>query len=73
MRRHWTETGAGAPLLLIHEFGGDSRSWRPQVAHFARRYRCVVHSGHLTDLEEPALFNHLVEQFHGQVEAGCWA
>jgi pimeloyl-ACP methyl ester carboxylesterase len=41
IRLHWTGTGSGHPLLLIHEFGGDSRSWRPQVAHFARRYRCV--------------------------------
>jgi pimeloyl-ACP methyl ester carboxylesterase len=41
VRLHWTEAGTGVPLLLIHEFGGDSRSWRPQVAHFARRYRCV--------------------------------
>ncbi|WP_214369728.1 alpha/beta fold hydrolase [Pseudonocardia sp. H11422] len=40
---HWEETGGGEPLLLIHEFGGDSRSWRPQVAHFARRYRCLVY------------------------------
>jgi pimeloyl-ACP methyl ester carboxylesterase len=39
---HWKEFGRGTPLLLIHEFGSDSRSWRPQVAHFARRYRCVV-------------------------------
>jgi pimeloyl-ACP methyl ester carboxylesterase len=30
-------------------------------------------SGHLTNLEEPALFNHLVEQFHAQVQAGRWA
>jgi pimeloyl-ACP methyl ester carboxylesterase len=30
-------------------------------------------SGHLTNLEEPALFNQLVEQFHAQVAAGRWA
>lgn len=39
---HWAETGSGPPLLLIHEFGGDSRSWRPQLAHFARRHRCLT-------------------------------
>lgn len=38
---HWREAGAGVPLLLIHEFGGDSRSWQPQVAHFARHRRCL--------------------------------
>jgi pimeloyl-ACP methyl ester carboxylesterase len=29
-------------------------------------------SGHLTNLEEPALFNHLVEDFLGRVEADRW-
>lgn len=40
---HWDEVGQGDALLLIHEFGGDHRSWRPQVAHFSRRYRCLVY------------------------------
>lgn len=39
----WYEAGSGTPLLLIHEFGGDHRSWRPQVAHFSRRYRCITY------------------------------
>lgn len=43
VRLHWRASGRGEALLLIHEFGGDSRSWRPQVAHFARRYRCLVY------------------------------
>jgi pimeloyl-ACP methyl ester carboxylesterase len=30
-------------------------------------------SGHMTNLEEPALFNRLVEDFFHQVEAGRWA
>lgn len=40
----WSEHGRGEPLLLIHEFGGDQRSWRPQVAHFARRYRVLTYA-----------------------------
>ncbi len=36
------QTGAGFPLLFLHEFAGDLRSWEPQVRHFARRYRCVT-------------------------------
>ncbi|MET0189229.1 MAG: alpha/beta hydrolase [Pseudonocardia sediminis] len=40
---HWESHGEGEPLLLLHEFGGDHRSWRPQVAHFSRRYRCLVY------------------------------
>lgn len=44
VRLHVEETGSGTPLLFVHEFGGDHRSWRPQVAHFARRYRCLVYA-----------------------------
>src|SRR5918997_1262783 len=39
---HYEETGAGFPLLFVHEFAGDLRSWEPQVRHFSRRYRCVT-------------------------------
>ena len=28
---HAEATGAGTPLLFIHEFAGDHRSWEPQV------------------------------------------
>ncbi|OLL75071.1 hypothetical protein Ae168Ps1_3472 [Pseudonocardia sp. Ae168_Ps1] len=41
---HWDSHGAGEPLLLIHEFGGDQRSWRPQVAHFARSHRVITYA-----------------------------
>lgn len=37
-------TGAGTPLLFVHEFAGDHRSWAPQVACFSDRYRCVVYA-----------------------------
>lgn len=40
---HWDEAGSGRAVLFVHEFGGDSRSWRPQVAHFARRRRCLTY------------------------------
>jgi pimeloyl-ACP methyl ester carboxylesterase len=40
---HWEESGSGTPLLLIHEFAGDHRSFEPQVAHFRDRYRCIVY------------------------------
>jgi pimeloyl-ACP methyl ester carboxylesterase len=35
---------AGAPMLFVHEFGGDQRSWAPQVAHFRRTRRCVTYN-----------------------------
>jgi hypothetical protein len=32
---HVEETGNGPPILFIHEFAGDARSWAPQVNHFS--------------------------------------
>jgi pimeloyl-ACP methyl ester carboxylesterase len=40
----WQEQGSGHPLLFIHEFAGDARSFEPQVEHFAGRYRCIVYN-----------------------------
>ena len=37
-------TGAGQPLLFIHEFAGDHRSWEPQVRFFCPGYRCVTYA-----------------------------
>jgi pimeloyl-ACP methyl ester carboxylesterase len=31
----------GPPLLFIHEFAGDHRSWEPQVRYFSGAFRCV--------------------------------
>ena len=39
---HYEETGQGFPLIWCHEFGGDLRSWEPQVRYFSRRYRVVT-------------------------------
>jgi pimeloyl-ACP methyl ester carboxylesterase len=41
-RLYYEETGEGAPLIFVHEFGGDFRSWEPQLRHFSRRYRCIA-------------------------------
>src|SRR5438876_3895406 len=40
----YEETGAGAPIVFVHEFAGDSRSWETQVRHFGRRYRCITYN-----------------------------
>jgi len=37
-------TGTGQPLLFIHEFAGDHRSWEPQVRYFSGSYRCITYS-----------------------------
>lgn len=41
---YWEATGHGAPLVWIHEYGGDMRSWEPQVRYFARRYRVITYN-----------------------------
>src|SRR5436853_2687294 len=41
VRLYYEETGQGTPLVFVHEFGGDLRSWEPQVRYFARLYRCI--------------------------------
>ncbi len=39
---HYIEAGEGPPLVFVHEFAGDARSWEPQLRFFARRYRCIA-------------------------------
>jgi len=41
---YYEEAGSGTPLLFLHEFAGDFRSWQPQMRYFARRYRCITYS-----------------------------
>jgi pimeloyl-ACP methyl ester carboxylesterase len=42
VRLYYEDTGSGTPIVFLHEFAGDHRSWEPQVSHFSRTYRCVV-------------------------------
>ncbi len=42
VRLFFEETGSGLPIIFVHEFAGDSRSWEAQVRHFSRRYRCIT-------------------------------
>ena len=41
---YYEETGSGLPIVFVHEFAGDCRSYEPQVRYFARRYRCIVYN-----------------------------
>jgi pimeloyl-ACP methyl ester carboxylesterase len=43
VRLYYEETGHGVPLVFVHEFSGDHRSWEPQVRYFSRRYRCITY------------------------------
>lgn len=42
VKLYYEETGDGFPIVFVHEFAGDHRSWEPQVRFFSRRYRCLV-------------------------------
>jgi pimeloyl-ACP methyl ester carboxylesterase len=35
--------GTGTPLVFVHEFSGDARSWERQVSFFAHCYRCTTY------------------------------
>jgi len=40
----YEEAGEGTPLVFVHEFAGEARSWHLQVRFFARRYRTIAYS-----------------------------
>jgi len=42
VRLYYEEVGSGVPVVFVHEFAGDYRSWEPQLRHFARRYRAIA-------------------------------
>ncbi len=44
VRLYYEDTGAGTPIVFVHEFAGDFRSYEPQVRYFSRRYRCIVYN-----------------------------
>ncbi|MGH7212225.1 MAG: alpha/beta fold hydrolase [Acetobacteraceae bacterium] len=44
IRLYFEETGSGTPVIFVHEFAGDHRSWEPQLRHFGQRYRAIAYS-----------------------------
>jgi pimeloyl-ACP methyl ester carboxylesterase len=44
VRLYFEETGSGTPVILVHEFAGDLRSWEPQMRHFGKRYRAIAYN-----------------------------
>src|SRR5947208_3669831 len=36
--------GSGTPVVFVHEYAGDYRSWEPQVRYFCRQHCCVTYS-----------------------------
>jgi len=43
-RLYYEEAGTGTPVVFVHEFAGDYRTWEPQMRYFARLHRCVTFS-----------------------------
>ncbi len=43
IRLYYEETGGGVPLVFVHEYAGDHRSWKRQVEFFARHFRCITY------------------------------
>jgi len=39
---YFEATGSGYPVVFVHEFAGDHRSWDDQVRWFSRHYRCIT-------------------------------
>jgi len=42
LRLYYEETGSGRPLIFVHEFAGDFRSFEQQLRHFGKRYRAIA-------------------------------
>jgi len=42
MQMYYEESGEGAPLLLLHNFGGCAKSWHPHVEQLARHRRLII-------------------------------
>jgi len=44
VRLYYEESGQGTPILFVHEFMGEYRSWEAQMRYFSRRYRCIAYN-----------------------------
>src|SRR6478735_3323640 len=44
VKLYYEESGSGIPVVFVHEFAGDYRSWESQVRYFARGYRCITYN-----------------------------
>jgi len=42
VKLYYEAAGKGTPIVFVHEFSGDFRSWEAQMRYFSRRYRCIA-------------------------------
>jgi pimeloyl-ACP methyl ester carboxylesterase len=43
-RLYYEEVGQGTPVVFVHEYAADYRTWEPQMRRFSRSHRCVTYS-----------------------------
>ncbi len=43
-RLYYEEVGSGTPIVFVHEYAGDYRSFEAQMRYFSRAHRCVAYS-----------------------------
>src|SRR5215510_12551126 len=43
-RLYYEEAGVGTPVVFVHEYAGDYRTWEMQMRYFSRAHRCVTYS-----------------------------
>jgi pimeloyl-ACP methyl ester carboxylesterase len=41
---YYEEVGSGSPVIFVHEYAGDYRTWEPQLRYFSRAHRCITYS-----------------------------
>jgi len=44
VKLYYEEVGSGIPIVFVHEFAGDCRSYELQMRHFGQRYRCIAYN-----------------------------
>jgi pimeloyl-ACP methyl ester carboxylesterase len=44
VRLYYEAAGQGVPVVFVHEFAGDHRSWEAQMRFFSRRHRCIAYN-----------------------------
>jgi pimeloyl-ACP methyl ester carboxylesterase len=44
VRLYYEEAGTGTPIVFVHEYAADYRTWEPQMRYFSRAHRCVTYS-----------------------------
>ena len=43
VKLYYEEVGSGTPIVFVHEFAADHRSWEAQMRFFGQRHRCITY------------------------------